>query len=1103
MNRYRRFAATLAAVTFAAAAASFAEEIEIRPPLLLGGLAVNATHVVFSHAGDLYSVPRSGGAAARLTSGPAEDFSPVFSADGSLLAFARALGGGNIDIFTMAPSGGAATRLTFHPKLDVPRSFSPDGKTLVFLSGRDGDGVATLYTIDVRPGAFEKRIPVPSGYDAALSPDGKRLAYSPWSIPYEDLEFRHYRGGAASPLRILDLGSGRVVQEIPRKDENLRVPQWAGGTIYHLSDATGAFALHAYDVAAGTSRVLVKPPRGEGIRAMAFGGGAIAYEIDGTIRLLDPATLADAPLPFTLRVDAAELAPREAPIGGTLETVALAPGAGEIVVGARGDVLTIDVETGAARNRTETPGADEREPVLSPDGNSIAYFSDASGEETLEIAPAIGRGPARRIAIEERPAHHSGLVFSPDSARIAFSGSRLDLFLVDVRTGKSARIDRSDYVAQGSYRPRFSPDGAFLAYAKADERGIRSIFVHDVSAGTTRRVTDGRTHCESPVFDRGGRYLYFIASNNARLAAASDVGWGLLSTELALPLVTKRLCLAVLRPGDRAPFHALSGERDPLAPPADALGAEAAAGPVDWEGIERRIVPFPLPERAYMELEAAEPGSFLVRTMEWPATPGARGERPTPLHRVRLEKPRELLEEVKDVDWFAVEDGDGASLLFGARGEIRLRAGDEEEKKIPLVAVRFAVDPRAEWSAMYRAAWRQMRDYFYDPGHHGQDLAALAARFEKFLPNVTRRRDLNRLFERMLGHVSVSHLRVGGGDESGSPAAPQPNERIGLLGADYAVENGRYRITRILRNGPFLSTNRLLRAPLDQPGVAPLVREGDYLLAIDGKPLDAATTNVHAAMAGTAGRPTEITVGASPDGADGKAVTLTVIPTPGENALRLANDAAARAKRVDELSKGRLGYVFVPDFGPAIEDFTREVLARAGKDGLVIDQRWNGGGITPDTLVEWLRREEWYAYRYRNGGDVVVPPNVARGPKVLITNESDASAAETFALMFRLTGAGEIVGRPTMGAGIGAALEQPRLLDGGSIRIPNRAAFNPAGSWDIENRGVEPHHVVEWTPEDFARGTDTQLDRAVAVALEALAKAKPRERVRPAFPVHD
>jgi tricorn protease len=1066
--------------------------VTVRPPILFGQVAANRTHVVFSYAGDLWRVSREGGEAERLTDHPGNDGFPAFSPDGSSLAFTRQAGG-NEDVHVMPAQGGETRRLTWHPKADVVRGWAPDGRSVLFASNRDGDGFWRLYTLPL-DGVMPSMLPFPEATTGAFSPDGTRIAYVPTSVSWDG--WRHYRGGSTSPIWIGRLADSTLEKReaLSKPDANNRAPLWIGDTLYFLSDRTGTPNLFSHDLKTGRTEQLTRFAK-HGIRALSAAPDALVFLTNGEIHLYDFARRKERTVDVRLTVPAPELGVRTVPAARFLETVLPTPAGDRLLVSARGEVLSFDPKAGKTENLTRTSSAAERFAAPSPDGRWLAWFSDASGEYELHVVPVDGKGGPRRIAVEERPSFYRELTWSPDGRRIAFSDKRLALWVVDLDKAKAERVATSSHIGQGEYHPSWSPDGRWLAYSQALDSRVRTVFLHDTREGRSHQVTDGRVQAEHPAFDRSGRYLYFVTSASARTATADDLEWGVMSSSLARPLVTRRLNAAVLGKGEAPPLLAIVGEPHP--------GArwEPAAGKVDLAGIGERIVPVSGDERDFAGLAAGRPGVLFALVNEWPATPGA-DEDPKPvLYRYVLSKggqPEKIAEGVVDFSLSA----DGSTLVYGTSGRggpaVTMLGADApaeaERKPLDLAGLTVEVDPAAEWKQIYREVWRIARDWFYDPGYHGQDLADLERHYAAFLPGVVRRADLNDLFERMLGHLSVSHLVVGGGDQP-SPAGGPP-ERIGLLGADFAVDRGRFRITRIYRSGHPNVGNPLLRAPLDQPGVD--VREGDYLLAVDGQEVRA-DRNLYSYFVGKGMKPVEIRVAADPEGREAR--TATVVPLPGENTLRRMDWAERNRRRVEEISAARLAYVYLPNQGgPGYEELLRGLLGNLDVDGVIIDQRYSPGGVVFDSVIEMLRSRPLYAYAWREGGDLPIPTNTVSGAKVLLVNRQNGSAAETFALMWKLAGLGPVVGTRTYGGGIGGALFSPRLIDGGQITIPNRASYAPDGTWGIENDGVHPEVEVEWDPAAWRAGRDPQLEAAVRAILAEIPKVKRWTPKKPGYP---
>jgi tricorn protease len=1090
-------------------------------PLLIRNLTVSEAHIVFSYAGDLWRVGRDGGAAERLTAGPEEDDYPVFSPDGQTLAFSRRTAD-DWDVYTVETAGGEARQLTYHPELDIARGWSPDGTSVLFVSHRDEEAVFRLYTIPAT-GVFPTAVALTRAWEGAFEPQGGRIAYVPIALPLEltNVDWRHYRGGMNSPIWIADLERA-AIEAIPWEDSSDRHPMWPDTTVYFVSDRSGTFNLFAYNPTTHLVQQLTEYER-YGVEAASAGGGVIAFVQDGFLRLYDRSSGEVSTVEVQVEPDRSELQPRTVVGAGSIQSGSVS-GSGELVVfGVRGEAVTFDPVSGGATNLSQTSGAAERYPTISPDGQWIAYVTDESGNYGLRVAPARGDGPIRDFPVETRPSFYRELTWSPDSKRLAFTDKRLSLWVLDVETGGTRRVTTSTYSYQDRYQPAWSPDGSVLAYSRYESNRLRAIYLYDPARARQQRVTGGRVHAEHPVFDKSGSYLYFVASNNAALG---EFGWSVLSGELHRPLVSRRLHVVLLSDRDLPPVLPLTGEpfpgaepavvpqRPPDAPPrrptegpppgappgrARQPGQEPAPTLISPRGLQSRIVPLPIAARDFAGLQAGEPGVLYALVREWPAAREPGSEAPLSIYRYDLSSPRELTKLIEDVADFEVA-ADGRQILYRRGRQWALVSGAEPAEPdaglLDLGAIQIDIDPATEWQQIYREAWSLIRDYFYDPDYHGQDLVELQRHYAAYLPSVTRRADLNRLLGKALGHVSVSHLVVKGGD------IPQPAgepSRIGLLGADYEIDEGRYRITRIFRSGHFNWGNPLFRSPFDEPGF--YISQGEYLIAVNGEQITA-DRNLYSYFKGTAMTPISVTVSPRPDGQDAR--TFTLVPLPGENSLRRVNWAERNRLVVEDESQGVLGYVWIPGFSAgAIELVFQQLLESSDKRGLIIDQRFAGGGITADYLIEMLERTPLYYYTFRHGDDLGVPVNSTPRAKVLMINDVNASAAETFALMFKLGNLGRLIGTRTRGAGVGPYVYIPTLIDGGLVSIPNRAAYDPAGSWAIENHGIEPHLEVEWYPIDWRDGRDPQLQAAINAALQAIVDNPPYEVVKPDYPVRE
>ncbi len=1063
----------LAIVSLILCACSVVCQAQSTGPLPLQAPAVSRTQIAFVYAGSVWIVDRQGGEARRLTAQPGSETMPVFSPDGTQLALTKNVGG-NADVYITATTGGELRRLTYHPRPDFPVGWTPDGRNVLFSSTRISVVYPRLYTIPAQ-GGFPSELPFPIAEDGAFSPDGTRLAYMPIPDTTVLRNYRNYRGGGASPIWIARL-SDSSIEPIPRDNANDREPMWIGNHIYFLSDRAGTTNLFAYDTRTKRVSQLTSFEKYD-VRAASGCDDAIVFVQDGALHIYDLQSKRTRRVDIRLKpgdVELAETRSRSAPAARWLGTYNLSPTGEQALFEARGEILTVSAADGEARNLTNSPGIAERFPSWSPDGRWIAYFSDESGEYQLHLRPANGDGSVRKITVEAQPSFYEEPVWSPDSRRVAFSDKRLALWVVDLEKGAASRIDASTFSGQTSFMPSWSMDGKWVAYAKKLPNRIRTIFVYSVETGKTHQVSDGRREANLPVFDKNGKYLYFTVSANAGPAIAFGMS--------SFPFqddVTRSVYAAVLQKDGDSPLLPAGGE-----------DVKSVARGIDVEEIAQRLVRLPIPERDYQTLMVGKPGVLFLREVLF-------GEAETTriLHRFDL--------ATRDLQRFA-DDVRGVTLSFDGNRMLYLRGQNwavvsteappkPETGRLDVSRARLTVEPQAEWRQMYREAWRIMRDYFYDPNHHGQNLEALEDHYAAYLPGVVTRDDLNRVFREMFSHMTISHMQVSGG-EMPPPAGARAN--TGLLGADFDVVEGRYRITKIYRGD---NSNQLVTAPLAQPGVS--VQAGDFLLAVDGQEV-VATENLYKYFVGKAGRPTQIRIAANPKGEGAR--TVTVLPLQTDNPLRDLNAVEENRRRVTELSGGKLAYIYLPDTGRnGFNIFNQDFYWQLDKQGVIVDERFNGGGAPTDYFIEVLRRQPLSYYAFREGDDFPFPQNVLAGPRVMLINEFAGSGGDTLPWMFRAAGLGKLVGKRTAGAGIGGFLNMPGLLDGGRVLAPNRAFFNPrTGALDIENYGVAPDIEVENTPRSWRAGRDLQLERAVQVALEELKKNPPPRVLRPKPPVH-
>ncbi len=1059
---------------------------------LLQQPALSETEIVFVHAGDLWSVNREGGSARRLTTGTGTESGPRFSPDGSQVAFTGEYDG-NVDAFVVPAAGGVPRRLTWHPEPDRVLGWTPDGTRILISSSRSSySRFAELFSVGL-DGGLPERLPLPMGFEGSYSPDGARLAYVP--LPRVFDTWKRYRGGTTTPIWVADLATSRV-EEVPRENSNDYEPMWVGDAVYFLSDRNGPVTLFRYDV--GTRQIeQVVENQGLDLKSASAGPGGIVYEQFGTLHLYDTRARTTTPVPVTVAGDMPEVRERLVNVAKALGSPDVSPSGARAVFEARGEVLTVPAEKGDVRNLTRTPGVMEREPVWSPDGTTLAYFSDASGEYELHLRDQSGSGETRTVGLGEEPAFYSSPRWSPDGTRIAYLDCHLGIWYVDLEDRTPVRVDTGLYWSgYWDQVPSWSPDGRWLAYEKKLPNYMGAIQVYSLTTGEATQVTDGLSDAKYPVFDKDGKHLYFTASTDSGPSMQPDIH------SMTRP-VTRSVYLLVLSRNDPSP----------LAPESDEEGAEKETGEekdadeenkkeeappevrIDFEGIGQRILAVPMPARRYVGLEVGEEG--VLYAAEAPGF-GSDDEELT-IHRFSLEKRRADI-PVAGVRAFEVSHDGRAWLLrredawtiveatpVPDEPDRETPAGDPKGKTLKTADVEVRVTPRAEWRQMFHEAWRIERDFFYDPNHHGLDLEAAERRYEPYLAHLDSREDLNYLFSEMLGELTVGHLRAGGGD---TPEARKV--KTGLLGADYELSEGRYRFARVY-DGEIWHPD--LMAPLTQPGVS--VTAGEYLLAVDGRELRG-SDNVYRLFEGTADEQVRLKVGPRPDGTDAREVT--VVPVESESRLRHLAWIEGNRRKVDEMTNGRVAYVYMPDtsFG-GYQSFTRYFFAQVGKEAAIIDERFNAGGMLATDIVEILNRKLMSLVATRDGADEVQPQGAIFGPKVMIINELAGSGGDAMPWYFRRAGTGTLVGKRTWGGLVGRA-GAPRLMDGGFVSAPSSAVWNPNGQWEVENAGVAPDVEVEHDPELVRQGRDPQLETAVEIVMKELrANPLPRPK-RPSYP---
>ena len=1048
---------------------------------------VSPTHIVFTHANDLWLVARDGGDATRLTSSEGAETDAAFSPDGRWIAFTGQYDG-NTDVYLMPATGGQPERLTWHPSADAVQGWTPNDDIL-FRSGRDGVPTKLWKFYTVAPaGGMPTPLALPQAYLGGMSADGAYLAYQ--EIGYWDPEWRNYRGGQAQPVGIVSTSTWERTTP-PWEGERQMDPVWMDGVVYYMSERDWASNVWSFDPSTGTERQLTRHADFD-VKSLGAGDGVVVYEQAGYLHELDPGTGASRRLAINVVGDMNWSRARwEAVPAGQLRDARLSPSGKRALFEWRGELFSVPAEEGSWRNLTRSPGVADRHAVWSPDGSRIAWFNDDGDEYGLVIAEQDGSNP-RRIEIAE-PSFYFRPEWSPDGTRLAFTDTHYRVLVLEVESGDVEHIDTDRFAhPERSMNPVWSPDSRWLAYARRLDNQLRAIFVHDTESGETHQLTDGMSDAVSPVWDESGKYLYFLASTDYGL----NTGW-LDMTSYDRP-VTRALYLALLRADEPSPFLPRSDEEesddeDEGEAESDEAGESESDAPdgaeksdviIDFDGLANRILDAPgLSMEDYAGLVPGPAGTVFV--LEGGGFGGGS------VLKYSLED-REAEDFLERGGRLAVSNDRSKLLYYSGGWRIVSTASPPSggDGALEPGNLRVRVEPKAEYAQMLRDGWRFMRDFLYVDNQHGAPWDDVWDWYSAWLPDVRHRSDFNHLLDMLSGEIAVGHSYVSGGDYP-----DLDNPRTGLLGADLREENGFYRITRIYNGGDWTPG---LAGPLSHPGID--VQEGDYLLAVDGAELRA-PTNPYRHLEGTAGRVITLTVASSPSAEDAR--DIVVEPMANDGTLRRWAWVEANQARVDEMSGGRLAYVWLPNTGQGgYQYFNRMFYAQQDRQGAVIDERNNGGGSAADYIVDMLDRELTGYFNSRAGDRKPWTQPMAGlfGPKVMVINERAGSGGDLLPYLFRFRGIGPLVGTKTWGGLVGT-WDTPPLIDGGGFVAPRGGFFDVNGEWAVEAEGVAPDIEVRNDPAPVIAGGDPQLEAAVREALRLLETGKVTFQAEPPPPV--
>jgi tricorn protease len=1097
---------------------------------------VSATQIAFVYAGDIWIAPKAGGAALRLSSPKGEESFPRFSPDGTQIAFSGNYDG-NTDIYVVPASGGLPKRLTYHGAPDRMLEWYPDGQSILFATSRtsEKDRFNQLYRISANGGLPEK-LPIPYGEFGSISPDGKTLAYVPISVDFRT--WKRYRGGMNPAIWLFDLKNFSS-KNITGNDAANSLPMWHGSTLYFLSDRdkNKRANIWAFDTKKDKFRQITTFEDFD-THFPNIGPQDLVFENGGRLYVLNLETEKYAEVNIQVLTDRATLKPHLEDVSHSAREPDISPSGKRAVFEARGEIFTVPAEHGVVRNLTRSSGVAERYPAWSPDGKYVAYFSDRTGEYELTIRPAEGAGD-EQVLTKLGPGYRYHPFWSPDSKKIVFIDQAMHIQLHDLESKKTHQIDKELWMYNDSLshiKFNWSKDSRWIAYPHDLENRHDAIAIYDTREDKLHLVTSGYYDDDEPVFDPDGKYLFYRTGREfSPIYSDLDDTWVYPNSYQLVAVTLRKDVASPLSPrnddegekkekdkdknkdkekdsskdkdkkkhddSDRKKDEPKlddkkddskkdeakeDDKKDKKSDEKDEKKEDKPPKPVeiDFDNFEGRAVVLPQKPGYFGDL-AAVSGKLLYRKLPRAGTIDEKSA--LMLYDIEKREDKTVLDDVDD----AILAAKGEKMLVKRKNEyaiIEPKDGQKFEKKLPLSSLETVIDPVAEWQQIFTDAWRLERDFFYDPNMHGVNWKAMRQRYGDLLKDAVTRWDVNYVIGELIAELSSSHAYRSGGD-----VERDLQRGVGYLGVDFALENGAYRIKKIIESAVWDVEQR---SPLRQPGID--VKEGDYLLAVNGLPLDT-ELEPYAAFQGLADKPVFLTVNDKPSMEGSREVLVQTLSS--EARLRHLAWIEKNRKHVDEASSGRIGYVYVPDTGRGGQsELVRQFRAQFNKAGLVIDERFNSGGQIPNRFIELLSRKVINYWGVRDGEDWIWPEISNSGPKAMLVNGWSGSGGDCFPYYFQRAGLGPVIGTRTWGGLIGIT-GSPPLVDDGSVTVPTFGIYNPKSEWIIEGHGVDPDITVIDDPALMAKGGDPQLDRAIDEVMKALRKNPPIEVKKPKYPL--
>ncbi len=1045
-----------------------AETVKTRHSYMMRFPDIYGNTVVFVSGEDIWKAPASGGEAVRLTIHDGSERFPKFSPDGSLIAFTGEYDG-NSDVYVMDAAGGNIRRLTYHPGYDEVVGWNPENNNILFRSGRDS--YSRFYRLyEITPdGKNITPLILHEAAQGSFSADGKKIAYNRMSR--ETRTWKRYKGGTAQDIYIYDFDAQKETKITEYKGTD-RIPMWIGDKIYFSSDRDRHLNIYAYDIRNETIKQITHHNYYD-VRRPSMGSGKIVYELGGNIYLLNPQTGESKQIPIEIKQDAPEVRPYWKNVQKNITEIGISPNGKRALIVARGEIFTVPQKYGEIRNLTQSSGARDRGAVWSPDGKSIAYVSDANGEYQIYVTAQDGQGETKQLT-DYKTGYRHALKWSPDSKKIAFTDQTNTLRYIDLISNKIITIDKADFEnidVSLDKKPisdfDWSPDSRFIAYSKMNADIVYQIYIYALKQKKIYTPSNGLYNDFCPTFSKDGKRLFFV-SNRRFSPTYGDFEW-----EMVYKNVAGIYSFALTSgSGSLLPFRS-----------DEALGAKKSkhkSGDVwvsiEFAGLSDRVEALPLPRGNYRHLSVNESNLFFLNKDNGDFNRFEfRKVNNMDLHAYSFKDRKEHL-VISGINDYKLSQN-GKNIVYKKGKDVGIIKSSEKKSKgenLNLAELKMWYNPREEWRQIYNEAWRLERDFYYEANMHGIDWPAMKIKYEKLLPMASCRQDIRFIVGELIGELNTSHTYVFGGDAK----RRAEHVNVGMLGVDWAVSDNHYIIKKIYKVSDWTGN---VQPPLAKPGVD--VQEGDYLIKVNGQTISA-DHNIYAYFQGLAGKQVKLMINDKPT-AKG-AWQVTVKPLSGERTLRYLDWLEYNRKTVDELSNGQIGYIHLPDtYNGSAKIFPKYFYSQTRKKGIIVDGRYNGGGLDPDIFLQRLAKKPMAFWTRRYSHDQISPTYANMAHMVCLTNRQAGSGGDELPYEFRKKGLGKVIGTRSWGGLVGVSMFIS-LIDGGGLSAPDYRIYDTEGRWIVENEGVTPDIIVDNKPEEMAKGYDAQLRKAVDILLKEI-----------------